>query len=70
MDGDVSLSKFPPALRSMDYEALRLLGLEKIQELAGQLWTDYNSHDPGITMLEVFSYVLTDLGYRVNYDRR
>ena len=68
MDGAVSLSKFPPALRSMDYEALRLLGLEKIQELAGQLWTDYNSHDPGITMLEVFSYVLTDLGYRVNYD--
>lgn len=52
----------------MQYELLRNVGIQHIQQLAGKLWTDYNSHDPGITMLEVMSFVLTDLGFRVNYD--
>ena len=28
-------------------------------------WTDHNTHDPGITVLEALCYVLTDLQYRV-----
>lgn len=52
----------------MQYDLLRETGIKHIQELAGKLWTDYNTHDPGITMLEVISYVMTDLGFRVNYD--
>lgn len=54
----------------MQYDLLRETGIKHIQELAGKLWTDYNTHDPGITMLEVISYVITDLGFRVNYDIR
>jgi hypothetical protein len=27
-------------------------------------WTDHNSHDPGITVLEVLAYALTDLHHR------
>ena len=52
----------------MQYEQLRQLGIQHVQDLAGRLWTDYNSHDPGITMLEILSYAITELGYRVNYD--
>jgi hypothetical protein len=36
--------------------------------MAGQLWTDFNAHDPGITILEQLCYALTDLGYRIDYD--
>ncbi len=68
MNESQTISKQPPALKSMQYETLRELGIRHIQELAGKLWTDYNTHDPGITILEVLSYVLTDIGYRINYD--
>src|SRR5690606_12730294 len=29
-------------------------------------WTDFNTHDPGITILEQLCYAITDLGYRTN----
>src|SRR3989442_799160 len=29
--------------------------------------TDYNTHDPGITILEVLCYAITDLAYRIGF---
>jgi hypothetical protein len=49
-----------------DFHFLRRTGIEYIEKLGGKLWTDYNSHDPGITTLEVLSYAITDLGMRMN----
>ena len=53
---------------SRDYHQLRALGLKHIEELASGLWTDYNLHDPGITILETLCYAITDLGYRCSLD--
>lgn len=50
-----------------NYYWLRSLGLQHIQELSGLMWTDYNTHDPGITILEVLCFALTDLDYRTNF---
>ena len=50
----------------LDYHALRKEALAYIEELAGATWTDYNTHDPGITLLESLIYALTDLSYRTN----
>ena len=33
-------------------------------------WSDHNAHDPGITVLEVLSYALTDLQFRRPADAR
>ena len=33
-----------------------------LQELCGETWTDYNLHDPGVSILEQLCYGLTDLG--------
>lgn len=49
-----------------DFEFLREEGLKHIEELSRKLWTDYNTHDPGITFLEVLCYAITDLGNRIN----
>jgi hypothetical protein len=49
----------------LDYSYLRQKGQEYIEKLAGNIWTDYNSHDPGITTLEMLSYAITDLGARM-----
>lgn len=52
----------------LDFYNLREIGLQHIQELGGDIWTDHNLHDPGITILEVLCYAITDLGYRTNFD--
>lgn len=54
---------FPPDL---DFETLRSEGIDYLGKLSGKIWTDYNVHDPGITILEVLCYSLLDLGYRAS----
>ncbi len=51
-----------------DYEYLRSEGFKYIEELASAIWTDYNTHDPGITILEALCYAITELGYRTDFD--
>ncbi|CAL1517156.1 hypothetical protein [Chitinophaga sp. MM2321] len=65
---DAFISKNPPAQPSMDYNLLREAGIAYIQGVSGTVWTDYNVHDPGITMLEMLCYAITDLGARANFD--
>lgn len=55
-----------PSPEVLDYDFLRQAGLQYIESLASNLWTDYNPHDPGITILENLAYTITDLGYRIS----
>lgn len=50
----------------LDFEKLRREGIDYIAELSGNIWTDHNLHDPGITILETLCYALLDLGYRTS----
>ena len=52
---------------ALDHKQLYALGLQHVQQLSSKIWTDYNVHDPGITILELLAYSLSDLGYRSNY---
>lgn len=52
----------------MDYASLRQQGLRLLERMTGGHWTDFNTHDPGITLLEQLCYALTDLGYRAKYE--
>lgn len=63
----LSLSNAPLPHRGMDYAFLRQEGLDLIEKLASSIWTDYNAHDPGITILEAWCYALTDLSYRLDF---
>ncbi len=67
MAESLTISSNPPETKSMQYDLLREQGIEHIERLSGKLWTDYNLSDPGITILEILSYAITDLGYRSNY---
>src|SRR5215475_9764174 len=51
---------------ALDHAQLFAIGLGWVQQLASEVWTDYNVHDPGITTLELLSYTLTDLSYRAS----
>lgn len=64
----LTISKKKPPHISMDWERLRAEGITHLEQLATKIWTDFNAHDPGITILEVLCYAITDLGYRTNFD--
>ena len=59
-----SLRRTPAHPPSMDYAQLRQQGIEAVQRLSGDVWTDYNEHDPGVTILENLCYAITELGYK------
>ncbi|KAA1248051.1 hypothetical protein [Aquimarina sp. RZ0] len=50
----------------LDFSWLRAQGQQHIEDLGRKLWTDYNIHDPGITIMELLCYAITDLGLRIN----
>lgn len=51
----------------LSFESLRTEGMRLAQALSGHAWTDYNLHDPGVTLLEQLCYALTDLVYRADF---
>lgn len=52
----------------LDFAALKAEGIAALQDLCGASWTDYNLHDPGVTVLEQLVYGLTDLAYRTEFE--
>ncbi len=63
---EVKIYKHTATNDDKDYDFLRNEGVEYIKQMAGNVWTDHNLHDPGITFLEVLCYAITDLGYRIS----
>ncbi len=63
----LQIEKEIPAHRSMDFFFLKEEGMSLIQQLSGKIWTDYNPHDPGVTILEQICYALADLGFRTDF---
>jgi len=45
---------------AFSYGDLRARSIAMAQAASGQVWTDYNLHDPGVTLLESLCYALTE----------
>ncbi len=52
---------------TLNFDALREEGTAYIAQLSNKLWTDFNTHDPGITMLEVLCFAINDLAFRTQF---
>ena len=50
------------------YTLLQEESLEYVQGMSGKIWTDYNIHDPGVTILDLLNYVLWDLDYQLSFN--
>lgn len=50
------------------FSELKLRGIHLAQEISGNIWSDYNAHDPGVTILEQLCYAITDLVFRADVD--
>ncbi|WP_062056410.1 hypothetical protein [Aquimarina longa] len=53
--------------QTFDFDTLMREARKHITALAGQLWSDHNSSDPGITQLEVLAFCIADLSYRTSF---
>lgn len=49
------------------YRQLQERSLVQLQASAGEVWTDFNPHDPGVTISDVLNYALTELDYRLHF---
>lgn len=67
MPDEITIQKNLVLSSDENYAFLRQAGLSYIEELGSKLWTDYNEHDPGITILEALCYAITELGYRTDF---
>ncbi|OGQ94565.1 MAG: diguanylate cyclase [Deltaproteobacteria bacterium RIFOXYD12_FULL_57_12] len=67
MQSQFTIPKKNSGEAALDHRQLYAIGLAHVQRLARRIWTDYNVHDPGITILELLCYALTDLGYRASF---
>jgi len=64
----LSIKRRKTATIPLGFDNLRSEAIKQVQQLSGQIWTDYNLHDPGITILEQLIYSVTDLIYRTDFD--
>lgn len=51
------------------YTHLQRQTLEEVQRLSGEVWTDFNAHDPGVTLADIANYALTELDYKLRFDK-
>lgn len=61
MSKSVTISDTDPKFKAFDLEFLKEEGIKEIQKLSGNIWTDYNAHDPGITILEALCFTISEV---------
>jgi hypothetical protein len=66
MEKPITLSRSKNDHPGFHFDALFREGIRTAQTHSGRIWTDYNYHDPGVTILEYLVYALMDLAYRTN----
>ena len=67
MNEHITILKNPDFRESENYVALRKKGIELIEKLGSTYWTDYNIHDPGITLLELLCFAQTEVGFKLGF---
>ncbi|MFK7887705.1 MAG: hypothetical protein AB8G16_12675 [Gammaproteobacteria bacterium] len=61
------ISRKKAGASAVSFASLREEGIRLTQQTSGDVWSDYNLHDPGVTILEQLCYALTDLVYRSDF---
>jgi hypothetical protein len=49
------------------YTRLQQTTLDELQRLSGKVWTDFNTHDPGVTIADIANYALSELDYKLGF---
>ncbi|WP_299784123.1 hypothetical protein [uncultured Roseobacter sp.] len=58
------------APEATDFDSLRAQAVQFAQAASGNIWTDFNLHDPGVTLLEQTCFALSEIGYQTAHPIR
>lgn len=61
---ETNTSLLPVVRDEIAFDALNATMQSSLKTLSQQKWSDTEAHDPGVTLLEAFTYGVTDLAYR------
>lgn len=50
------------------YSRLQKKTLDEVQRLSGKVWTDFNVHDPGVTLADIANYALAEMDYKLGFN--
>lgn len=67
MPTSLTIPRAPEADPALDQRQLFALGMDQVRAMSRNTWNDHNTHDPGITILELSSYGLTELAHRAEF---
>lgn len=67
MENELFIDKKKLSETESDYVRFYRRGIELLQKHCGAVWTDYNIHDPGVTILEQLCYALSELIYKSSF---
>jgi len=68
MRESVTISRASVKDNEARFAALKERGVELAQKVSGDIWSDFNAHDPGVTILEQLCYVITELTFHADFD--
>lgn len=49
------------------FSRLQTQTLEEMLRMSGNVWTDFNAHDPGVTLTDIANYALAELDYKLGF---
>ncbi|SHO56460.1 hypothetical protein [Vibrio quintilis] len=64
------ISRSPREQSGQNLPLLQQQALSAIQQYADQTWTNHNPTDPGITLLDVLAFIISDLSYQLEFPVR
>lgn len=67
MDDRIFIDKKKLTEQEFQYDVFYRHGIECLQKYCGEIWTDYNIHDPGVTIFEQLCYALSELHYKSTF---
>jgi len=67
MSEALSIKRRKSTESEVSFDSLKRDAIQLIEQISGKVWTDYNLHDPGITIIEQLIYAMTDLIYRTEF---
>ena len=67
MDNEIYIAKKSENREETDFVMLQKSAMDTAQKLSGNIWTDYNEHDPGVTIMDAFNYVLSEIQYKTSF---
>lgn len=67
MSNSASIQRHVASKDPISFASLRREAISYAQQYSGDIWTDFNAHDPGVTILEQLCYGLTELNYQADF---